>query len=60
MAYARKQGIITYGVFLGTEDLDKQQMDDIYGTGNWTAINEISDLPDVVGKRLGVLFNKIR
>jgi nitric oxide reductase activation protein len=59
MHYARKQGIVTYGVFLGPNP-DQTKMDEIYGPGNWTAINELSDLPDVVGKRLGVLFNKIR
>jgi len=61
MEYARKQGIVTYGVFLSSDgNVNNHAMDEIYGPGNWTNIEQLSDLPDVVGKRLGVLFNKIR
>jgi nitric oxide reductase activation protein len=63
MKYARKQGIVTYGVFLETSRRhppDKEKMDEIYGPGNWAHITDLKQFPDVVGKRLGILFNKIK
>ncbi len=59
MANARKQGIITYGIYLG-KDVNVSRMDEIYGRGNWTSIQELSDMPKKVGQRIASIFRAMR
>ncbi len=59
MAQARQQGVVTFGIYLG-RGADVGRMDEIYGRGNWTTIEELSDLPKQVGQRIATIFKSIR
>jgi nitric oxide reductase activation protein len=59
LADARKNGIVTFGIFLG-EGADTERMDQLYGRGNWTIINTLTDMPKAVGQRLASIFKSIR
>ncbi|MBN2148838.1 MAG: hypothetical protein JW726_15730 [Anaerolineales bacterium] len=56
---ARQDGIVTFGVFLGS-GADERRMNELYGAGNWTAISTLADMPAKVGDRLVVLFKRLR
>ena len=59
MEEARRQGVITYGIFLGSH-ANVPKMDEIYGRGNWTTINQLSDMPKKVGQRIASIFKALR
>ncbi|KAB8140804.1 hypothetical protein F8S13_22665 [Chloroflexia bacterium SDU3-3] len=59
LAEARKQGIVTFGLFFGTH-ASADRMDELYGVGNWTTINELSDMPTQVGRRLATIFKRLQ
>jgi nitric oxide reductase activation protein len=59
LADARKNGIVTFGIFLG-EGADTERMDQLYGRGNWTTINSLADMPKAVGQRLASIFKGLR
>lgn len=59
LADARKNGIVTFGIFLG-EGADTERMDQLYGRGSWTTINTLADMPKAVGQRLASIFKSLR
>ncbi|MBN2044148.1 MAG: hypothetical protein JW757_03930, partial [Anaerolineales bacterium] len=59
LADARKNGIVTFGIFLG-EGADTDRMDQLYGRGSWTTINSLTDMPKAVGQRLASIFKSLR
>jgi hypothetical protein len=59
LADARKNGIVTFGIFLG-EGADTERMDQLYGRGNWTTIHTLADMPKAVGQRLASIFKSLR
>lgn len=59
LADARKNGIVTFGIFLG-DGADTERMDQLYGRGNWTSINNLADMPKAVGQRLASIFKSLR
>ena len=59
MEQARQQGVVTFGIFLG-HNPDVGLMDEIYGRGNWTTIEDLSDMPKQVGQRVASIFKAIR
>ena len=59
MKQARENGIVTYGIYLGS-DPTVSKMDEIYGRGNWTTINQLSDMPKKVGQRIASIFKALR
>jgi len=56
---ARRDGIVTFGVFLGSGARD-ERMNELYGAGNWASINSLDELPTEVGRRLATLFKRMR
>jgi hypothetical protein len=59
LADARKNGIVTFGIFLG-EGADTERMDQLYGRGSWTTIHTLADMPKAVGQRLASIFKSLR
>lgn len=59
LAKARQAGILTFGVFLGT-GANTERMDDLYGKGNWTSIQTLSQMPLMVGSRIERILKSIR
>jgi len=59
LADTRKNGIVTFGIFLG-EGADTERMDQLYGRGSWTTINTLADMPKAVGQRLASIFKSLR
>ncbi len=57
---ARRRGVVTFGVFVGSNGLKPQLMDELYGAGNWVAINDLKEMPQQVGKRLATIFKRLR
>ena len=56
---ARTNGILTFGIFLGAAH-DPDKMDQLYGKGNWTSIQTLSDMPKAVAQRLASIFKSMR
>lgn len=56
---ARRQGLVTFGIYLG-HNANRQAMDELYGLGNWTSIEKLSDMPAAVGQRLATLFRALK
>ncbi len=56
---ARRTGVVTFGIFLGGH-APAQQMDELYGPGNWVQINELKEFPVSVGRRISQLFKQMR
>ncbi|WP_322489348.1 hypothetical protein [Chloroflexus sp.] len=60
LADARKQGIVTFCVFLGQpNDSQKAKLSEMYGSGSWVQINDLSEMPQAVGRRLARIFESI-
>ena len=55
---ARRRGIVTFGIYLG-RGANQELMDELWGAGNWTAINSLDEMPKAVGQRLAALFNRL-
>ena len=56
----RKQGIVTFGVFLGMPSADQQRkMTELFGTNNWRPIAALTELPNVVGQRIADIFESL-
>jgi len=56
----RKQGIVTFGVFLGTPYAGQQaKMTELFGANNWRPIASLTDLPGVVGQRIADIFESL-
>lgn len=56
----RKQGIVTFGVFLGTPSSNQQlKMTELFGTNNWRPIAALTELPNVVGQRIANIFESL-
>lgn len=57
---ARKQGVVTFGVFLGTAAPTQQKLlDELFGQGSWVQIAELTAMPQLVGRRLARIFESI-
>ena len=56
---ARRNGVVTFGIFLGF-GVNQEKMDDLYGRGNWTSIQTLSDMPKSVAQRLASIFKSMR
>ncbi len=56
---ARREGILTFGIFLGSGG-DPARLDELYGKGNWTRIQTLSDMPKAVAQRLASIFKSMR
>jgi len=56
---ARRQGIVTFGIFFGDPSGNTAALDELYDK-NWVAINNLKDLPAVVGKKLEIMFRRMR
>ncbi len=56
---ARRNGVVTFGIFLGG-GAPTQQMDELYGPGNWVQINDLKDFPVSVGRRISQIFKQMR
>lgn len=59
LADARKNGIVTFGIFLG-DGADMERMDQLYACGSWTTIQSLTDMPKAVGQRLASIFKSLR
>jgi nitric oxide reductase activation protein len=59
LAKAREQGITTFGIFLGA-GVNAPRMDELYGRGNWTSINELKQMPLQVGSRIEKILKSVR
>jgi nitric oxide reductase activation protein len=58
LKHARNSGIITFGLFLGSE-APRETMDQLYGSGNWACINSLTEMPKRVGERLAILYSNL-
>ncbi len=56
---ARQNGIVTFGIFLGPGG-DPDRLNELYGKGNWTSIQTLSDMPKAVAQRLASIFKSMR
>lgn len=56
---ARTNGILTFGIFLGAVQ-QPGKLDELYGKGNWTSIQSLSDMPKAVAQRLSTIFKSMR
>jgi nitric oxide reductase activation protein len=60
LAEARRNGIVTFGVYVSRGRAPNvNKMNELYGKGNWTIVQEIKDMPKAVGKRLVEIFEAI-
>jgi len=56
----RRQGIVTFGVFLGKPSFSQQErMTALFGTNNWRPIGDLTELPQVVGQRIADIFESL-
>jgi hypothetical protein len=58
LAEARRQKMVTFGIFLGGHP-PTEAMDQLYGRGNWTTIQSLADMPKAVGQRLASIFKRM-
>ncbi len=57
---ARQHGVLPYGIFLGNpSSVTKIKLDQLYGTGNWRAIQSLKEMPRVVGQHLAMLYRAL-
>jgi nitric oxide reductase activation protein len=56
---ARRHGVVTFGIFLG-RGAPQEQMDQLYGPGNWVQINDLKEFPVTVGRRIAQRFKQMR
>jgi hypothetical protein len=58
----RKAGIVTFGIFLGNPDMygARVKMDRYFGRNNWRAINSLTEMPKVIGKRIADIFEDLQ
>lgn len=56
---ARRNGLLTFGIFLGA-GANQDRLDELYGRGNWTAIQSLGDMPKLVAQRLASIFKSMR
>jgi len=56
---ARRNGVVTFGIFLG-RNFNQNKLDELYGRGNWTAIQTLGDMPKSVAQRLASIFKSMR
>lgn len=60
LAEARKQGIVTFCVFLGQPSESQQaKLSEMFGAGSWVNINDLNEMPQAVGRRLARVFESI-
>jgi len=57
----RQNGIIPFGIYFGDFISDGQasRLDNIFGAGNWARIERLSDLSEVVARRIEQIYRKI-
>src|SRR6266511_1639286 len=56
----RRQGIVTFGVFLGKPSFSQQErMTALFRTNNWRPIGDLTELPQVVGQRIADIFESL-
>lgn len=57
----RQNGIMPFGLYLGSSLSPniKMAFDNIFGEGNWTHIRQLSDMADVVGKRIEQIYRRV-
>ena len=60
--HARQEGIVTVGVFLGNPSSDQaERMSEIFGgVSNWRPIGSLTELPDVIGRRITDIFDSLQ
>ena len=56
---ARQNRMVTFGIFFG-DRANEAKMNELYGIGNWTTIQTLSDMPKAVAQRLGIIFRSMR
>lgn len=63
----RKAGIVTFGIFLGNPNRTgmhgvtlAEKMNRYFGRNNWRAINDLSEMPKVVGRRIADIFDELQ
>jgi hypothetical protein len=72
LAAARKNGLVTFGLFLNPLNSSTmlnghtrqevnvaEMMNDLYGPGNWASIIDLTEMPMKVGKRIANIFAKL-
>ena len=68
LADARRNGVLTFGIFLARDGADAGlsgdlavTLDDLYGgRGAWTVIGRLEQMPEAVGRRIANLMQQIR
>ncbi len=58
----RRKGILPFGIFFGkahTANLVRQDMDAVFGAGNWVRIEYLSDMSTVVARRIEQIYRRI-
>ena len=61
MAKARKDGVLTFGIFLAASgEANAKRMDQLYGLGNWVTIEHVRDMPRIVGQRIALLMRRAK
>jgi len=53
----RKNGILPFGIFFGKDAPDS--MNEIFGEGGWVKIERLSDLSEVVARRIEQIYRKV-
>ena len=60
VAKARQQGILPFGVFLGSPNPRvNSSFDSVYGQGNWVSIEHLDDLPKVAAGRIERIYRRL-
>ena len=59
LAAARQRGIAVFGLFLGLNP-PTDRMDELYGSGQWVAFNELKEMPRLVGSRISQMMQRLR
>ncbi len=57
----KTKGILPFGIFFGDslEQSNKDQMDYVFGAGNWVHVQQLSDMSEVVAKRIERIYRRI-
>ncbi len=58
IADMRANGIIPFGIYFGAY-APRERMDDLFGEGNWAHIRQLSDLSNVVARRIERIYRRI-
>ncbi|HEX2912270.1 MAG TPA: hypothetical protein VH186_15790 [Chloroflexia bacterium] len=56
---ARERGCAVFGLFLGDASGNSERLDELYGRGNWMAINSLKDMPRQVGRRIATILQRL-